>query len=192
MAFKSKLKIVEDISIGSPCPVESFEKDAKAIDAGWYCNQCSKEVYDLKNMSRKEIAKLIKNKNGNFCAVISRRTDGSLITKEPVSATQSFLSAGILLASTSLISADAIAESERGDVELPPVHNTENYKSVGEVNIPAEQPLPQSSEVSSAPSQNEVHTNISSEAAVPASTPEIHRKAGLVAPESIRGKVKVR
>ena len=178
MATKLKLTIVEQISVSSPCPDESFEKNAKVLDAGWYCNQCSKEVYDLKKMSRKEIAKLVKAKKGSFCAVVSRRQDGSLITKEPVSSTHSFLSAGLLVASTTLINSAALAQSERGDVAIPV--QTENHQ-VGGISIESTTEHTPSSEVSSEQSN-------ASEQTEPASGPPVRESVGLVAvPE--RGKV---
>lgn len=185
MAIKSKLTIVDQISVSSPCPDESFEKNARVLDAGWYCNQCSKEVYDLKKMSRKEIAKLVKNKKGNFCAVVSRRQDGSLITKEPVSSTQSFLTAGLLIASTTLINTPANAQSERGDVAVPV--QTENHQ-VGGISMPAEvgevsvEPVPTqnpSSEQSNASEQTK-----------PTSGPPVRESVGLVAVQK-RGKVAI-
>jgi hypothetical protein len=186
MAFKSKLKIVDQLTIGSPCPDESFENNAKALDTGWYCNMCSKEVYDLKKMSKSEIAKLVKNKKGNFCAVISRRQDGSMITKEPVSATNAFLSTGLLLASTTLISSQAIAETERGDVALPSQSNSAQLR--GEVYVP-----PSSSEgsQSSEGSTCSDKSSASEEAQVEPVGP-IHRTVGAVAIEPTRGKVAIK
>ena len=192
MAFKSKLKIVEDLTVTSPCPVESFENNSKVLNSGWYCNQCSKEVYDLKKLSRKEIANLIKSKNGQFCAVISRRLDGSLITKEPISATHSLASAGLLLASTTLINSPAIAQSERGDVAPPPAHETEVTRTVGEAMVRptatpgAEQPV----ESSSASSECQEHAN-TSEQAVPYPTPDIVSTAGGISVPMERGKIAV-
>ncbi len=117
--FKSKLKIVDQLRVGSPCPVSNFEQNADQSKEGWFCKECVKPVYDLAKLSRREIDALINRTDGHFCAAISRRADGSIITNDPMSASATLLSKGILLASTALISSSAVAESERGDVALP-------------------------------------------------------------------------
>ena len=181
MAFKSRLKIVDQMTIGSPCPDESFKESAKEIDKGWYCNLCCKDVYDLKRMSKKEIANLVKEKNGNFCAVISRRADGSMITKEPVGAANALLSTGLLFASTTLVSSSAVAQTERGDIAPPP---QAIQAQVGEIAIHSA-----SSESSSEGSNQSAQSSSSEEVKVPVEHPVYESAGAVYIPE--RGKVKI-
>ncbi len=110
--FKGKLKIVDSIRVESPCPVPDFDNHAQALDQGWYCHHCEKEVYDLASMTREEIAKLIDNTGGHFCALVSHRQDGSIVTGDPVSRPTALIAAGALMASTTLIASTVLAESE--------------------------------------------------------------------------------
>jgi len=190
MASRSRLKIVDQLSVSSPCPDESFTTNAESIDKGWFCNQCSKEVYDLKKLSRKEIANLIESKNGHFCAVISRRLDGSIITKEPTNPAHSFLSAGILLASTALLNSQAMAQTDVGEI-APQVHNQEAGSTRGDVYVPPSNEHANSSETSSAASVCSEHSNNSSEAAIVRPDPNIITQAGGISVQVTKGKVRV-
>lgn len=112
---------------------------------------------------------------------------GWFINYEPVSSAQTFLSAGIILASTTLATSQAIAQTERGDIAPPPAQNTDSSHTVGEVTI---RPLnqAQSSESSSAGSEQ---SNTASEIPEVVPTPDIMRTAGAVYIPEVRGKVKI-
>lgn len=130
MASKSKFKILNELTIGSPCQAEDFSRITEPRDRGWYCNHCEKRVHDFSRLSKAEIVKLVEESGGDLCASIARRPDGSIITSEPPS--RSLFSAGVFLASTAMLASSASAQSAP-QASAPQHSGVENTISLGGV-----------------------------------------------------------
>jgi len=74
------VNVINQLSIAAPCPVgwDTMQGDDKVR----YCRQCEKNVYDLSEMTSAEIIQLIQEKEGQFCAQLFRRHDGTVITAD--------------------------------------------------------------------------------------------------------------
>lgn len=70
--------LVQSVTIKTPCSVgwENMEGDEKVR----FCGKCKLNVHNLSNMSEKEAASVIANKNDKLCVFIARRQDGTVIT----------------------------------------------------------------------------------------------------------------
>jgi hypothetical protein len=75
-----ELPQLDQLRVASPCAVawESMQGDDRAR----LCSQCQKHVYNLSEMTRHEIEKLVVAKEGKFCARFYRRPDGTLLTQD--------------------------------------------------------------------------------------------------------------
>lgn len=71
---------INELAIASPCPVSW--NTMHGDDRVRYCGQCEKHVYDLSEMTSAEIMLLIQEKEGQFCAQLYRRRDGTVITAD--------------------------------------------------------------------------------------------------------------
>ncbi|HEY0376787.1 MAG TPA: carboxypeptidase-like regulatory domain-containing protein [Pyrinomonadaceae bacterium] len=71
---------LERLRIASPCNVgwENMTGD----DRTRFCDQCSLHVYNISAMTRDEVASLVKNTEGRFCARLYRRLDGTVLTRD--------------------------------------------------------------------------------------------------------------
>ena len=71
---------VDALVVSSPCTVswDSMRGD----DVRRYCGQCRLHVYDLSQMTRRQIRRLLVETDGNVCKRIWRRPDGRVITKD--------------------------------------------------------------------------------------------------------------
>lgn len=116
--MSKKLEIVDRLSIERPCTIDDFATRAGRIGNDWYCDHCERRVFNLATMSRNEIARLIEHTDGEFCASITRRRDGSIVTTEASAPGRVFLAAGALFASTALLSGAAEAEETIGKVAV--------------------------------------------------------------------------
>ena len=112
-----------------------------------------------------------------------------MITKEPVSATHSFLSAGILLASTTLISSQAIAQTEAGGIAPLPVQDSQTER--GDVYFKPKHCQAQLSETSSEASSMSEPSSVSSEPAASNITPDVVQSVGGVSVPEMRGEVTI-
>lgn len=110
MRKKTKLKIINSLEVSSPCHNDNFATNSTETKSGWHCGECNKEVHDLSRYNQKDILKLINETKGNFCALIRRKADGSIITKEPTSYSRALLATGVILASTVLLKNEAFAQ----------------------------------------------------------------------------------
>lgn len=71
---------LEALEIASPCKADW---DAMAGDNRVrFCGSCHKNVYDFSQMSRAEAQSLLLEKEGNLCARLHRRADGTVITSD--------------------------------------------------------------------------------------------------------------
>ncbi|MFT3743174.1 MAG: hypothetical protein QM785_02665 [Pyrinomonadaceae bacterium] len=71
---------LDNIRVASPCNAnwdEMFGDDRKR-----YCGACSKNVYNLSNMSRLEAENLLINSEGRLCVRYFRRADGTVLTQD--------------------------------------------------------------------------------------------------------------
>jgi hypothetical protein len=71
---------LDRLHIASPCPVawEQMAGDERVR----FCDLCSFNVYNISEMTRKEVASLIESTEGRMCTRIYRRADGTVITKD--------------------------------------------------------------------------------------------------------------
>jgi hypothetical protein len=81
----SRLTILDDIRIASPCPAEWAEMEGD--DRTRFCLSCSKHVYNISAMTAEEATNLIREREGRLCVRIYRRNDGTVLTADcPVGA----------------------------------------------------------------------------------------------------------
>ncbi len=71
---------INELAIAAPCPVAWHTMQGD--DRVRHCEQCDKNVYDLSEMTAAEIRQLIEEKEGQFCAQLYRRQDGTVITAD--------------------------------------------------------------------------------------------------------------
>jgi hypothetical protein len=66
--------------VASPCGVgwETMEGDARVR----FCRLCSLNVYDLSGMTRAEVEALVLKTEGRLCGRLTRRADGTILTKD--------------------------------------------------------------------------------------------------------------
>ena len=80
MAIEIKPDYLDQLQIATPCRAnwQRMEKvDGK--DGVRFCRTCEKNVYKLSLMSREEAMALLREKDGQICARLSRRTDGTVL-----------------------------------------------------------------------------------------------------------------
>lgn len=68
------------IKIASPCP--AHWEDMGGDDRVRFCGQCRKNVYNLSAMTAREAQDLVAEKNGNLCARMYQRADGTMLTED--------------------------------------------------------------------------------------------------------------
>jgi len=71
---------LDNLRIASPCPAgwEQMTGD----DRMRLCQLCDLHVYNISEMTRKDVESLIANREGRICARLFRRTDGTIITRD--------------------------------------------------------------------------------------------------------------
>lgn len=72
--------MLDHLKIASPCSAdwEQMEGD----DRIRFCGECKKNVFNLSAMSRRDAEALIEEKNGDMCARLYRRADGTVLTED--------------------------------------------------------------------------------------------------------------
>lgn len=144
MRKKPKLKIINSLEVSSPCHSDNFASHSTETKTGWYCGECKKDVHDLSKYTQKDILKLIDESKGNFCALIKRKADGSVITKEPPSYSRALLATGVLLASTVLHQEEAAAQV--GGITSQEMSDQNQYHELGKIAVaPSVSPTPEPS-----------------------------------------------
>ena len=71
---------LDDIRVASPCPAdwnEMFGDERKR-----FCSECSRPVYNLSGMTRREAEDLVFNHEGRLCVSFFRRKDGTVLTAD--------------------------------------------------------------------------------------------------------------
>lgn len=74
---------IDDVAVAAPCPVswegmESIEGDERIR----HCTLCRLNVYNLSDMTRKEVKELFQNSDEQLCIRLYRRQDGTIITRD--------------------------------------------------------------------------------------------------------------
>jgi hypothetical protein len=75
-----KLPLLDDIRIATPCS-ESWD-GMVGTEQVRFCGGCMKNVYNLSAMTRDEAEAVIREKEGDLCARLYRRKDGTVITAD--------------------------------------------------------------------------------------------------------------
>lgn len=78
MARQSDL--LDRLRIASPCSV-GWERMV-GDDRVRFCNQCDLNVYNISNMTRKQVEALVLSTEGRLCVRLYKRTDGTVITQD--------------------------------------------------------------------------------------------------------------
>src|SRR5258708_30476403 len=71
-------KMLDRISIAAPCSANWDSMPGS--DRVRHCGQCNKNVYNLSEMTRREAEALLREKEGQLCARLYRRADGTILT----------------------------------------------------------------------------------------------------------------
>ncbi|MGH7296238.1 MAG: hypothetical protein ACRELB_14955, partial [Polyangiaceae bacterium] len=74
------LPMLDDLRIAAPCPAKW--EDMVGDDHVRFCGGCEKNVYNLSSLSRDEAEALLVAREGNLCARIYRRQDGTVLTED--------------------------------------------------------------------------------------------------------------
>ena len=72
-------KMLDRVSIAAPCPADW--DSMPGTDQVRHCSQCNKNVYNLSAMTRREAEALLREKEGQLCARLYRRADGTILTE---------------------------------------------------------------------------------------------------------------
>jgi hypothetical protein len=72
-------KMLDRVSIAAPCPADW--DSMPGTDQVRHCGQCNKNVYNLSAMTRREAEALLREKEGQLCARLYRRADGTILTE---------------------------------------------------------------------------------------------------------------
>lgn len=70
---------LEHVKVAAPCPAD-WEKMV-GDERVRYCNQCSRHVYNLSGMTRREAEGLVTSAEGRLCVRFYRRPDGTILTR---------------------------------------------------------------------------------------------------------------
>lgn len=105
------------ITIAKPCTARW--EDMGGSDQMRFCDHCHKNVYNLSAMTTEKATALLQEKNGNLCARIYQRADGTVLTEDcPVGVAQYWQRIKIFSVSTVTVLALAtvnIAAASRRD-----------------------------------------------------------------------------
>src|SRR6267142_5668090 len=71
-------RMLDRISIAAPCSADWDSMPGS--DRVRHCGQCNKNVYNLSEMTRRQAEALIREKEGQLCARLYRRADGTILT----------------------------------------------------------------------------------------------------------------
>ena len=71
---------LDKIRVASPC--NARWEDMSGDERARFCDSCQKNVYNLSAMTRAQIERLIREKEGKFCGRFYRRPDGRMLTAD--------------------------------------------------------------------------------------------------------------
>jgi hypothetical protein len=80
MQTKDSASLLDNLIIAAPCqvPWASMEGSDRVRD----CSQCSRQVYNISDMSRREAEAFLAEHTDSHCATFYRRADGTIITDD--------------------------------------------------------------------------------------------------------------
>jgi len=80
LGTRRSLPLLDNLRIASPCNADwaGMTGDERVR----HCAQCDKDVYNLSEMTAEDAEALLREKNGNLCARLYRRADGTVITAD--------------------------------------------------------------------------------------------------------------
>jgi hypothetical protein len=78
--MKTPLELLSEVQIPIACPVQW--EDMIGDDYLRHCAGCNREVYNLSVLSAAEAVRLIRAKEGQLCAQLYRRADGTVLTTD--------------------------------------------------------------------------------------------------------------
>src|SRR5260370_28893979 len=70
--------MLDRISVAAPCAADWDSMPGS--DRVRHCDQCNKNVYNLSEMTRRQAEALLREKEGQLCARLYRRADGTILT----------------------------------------------------------------------------------------------------------------
>lgn len=71
--------MLDRVSIAAPCPADWDQMPG--TDQVRHCGECNKNVYNLSAMTRGQAEALLREKEGQLCARLYRRADGTILTE---------------------------------------------------------------------------------------------------------------
>ncbi len=71
---------IDRLHVAAPCPM-SWEQ-MRGDDRTRFCESCNLHVYNISELTRKQVGALIASTEGRFCARLYRRADGTVLTKD--------------------------------------------------------------------------------------------------------------
>jgi hypothetical protein len=72
--------MLDEIKIASRCSADWEQMEG--TDRVRFCSECKKNVFNLSAMTRRGAEALLKQTNGNICARLYRRADGTVLTED--------------------------------------------------------------------------------------------------------------
>jgi len=73
-------EVLSKIHVAKACPADW--RQMKGTDQVRHCTHCSRNVYNISEMSRQEAAELIQQTEGRMCVRYYSRPDGSIMTRD--------------------------------------------------------------------------------------------------------------
>jgi len=70
--------MLDRVTIAAPCPADWDQMPG--TDQVRHCTQCNRNVYNLSSMTRREAEALLRETEGQICARLYRRADGTILT----------------------------------------------------------------------------------------------------------------
>jgi hypothetical protein len=123
-----ELPLLEDVRIAAPC--QARWEDMKGDDRVRFCGQCEKNVFNLSAMPRAEAEALLRERSGEMCVRLYKRTDGTVLTADcPVGVRRrgrrrlamAAVGSGLMAAATAAFGATTVVQGEplRPTVDAP-------------------------------------------------------------------------
>lgn len=116
-----RLPVLPQVQIKTPCPMNWDEMDGDASRR--FCGHCQKHVHNFSEMDADSVTELL-GSGQSVCAKIRKRTDGSIVTRQPVSSSENGLSRRGWLARLGTLAASAVAILTLGGCREPELIET--------------------------------------------------------------------
>ncbi len=78
--FCQSKSLLDNVAIASPCSAKWADMDGD--EQRRHCGQCSLDVYNISEMTRKDAEAFLQASSGKRCLRLYRRNDGTIITKD--------------------------------------------------------------------------------------------------------------